>query len=83
MKHALKPAPNPRKATNISLDTELLREARELDVNVSRACEQGLAEEVRKRKWAKWQDENRKAIEAYNRRVEKHGLASRHFHKYD
>ncbi len=69
-----------RKATNISLDAKLLLEARELEVNVSRACEVGLADEVRKRRWAKWQEDNREAIEAYNQYVATHGLAAEHLY---
>ncbi len=69
-------SPAARKPTNISLDANLLRDAREFDINVSRACEQGLAEAVRERKWAKWQQDNREAIEAYNRYVATHPLAS-------
>ena len=71
-----------RRATNISLDSELLKDAREFNVNVSRACEQGLIEEVRKRKWAKWQQDNQGAIVAYNAYVEKHGLISEYFHDF-
>jgi antitoxin CcdA len=71
-----------RRPTNISLDSELLRDAREFNVNVSRACEQGLIEEVRKRKWAKWQEDNKGAIDAYNAYVEKHGLMSEYFHDF-
>lgn len=65
-----------RKPTNISLDAKLLSEARELDVNVSRACEVGLADEVRKRRWAKWQEDNREAIESYNQYVATHAMAA-------
>ena len=75
-------ATSTRKPTNISLDAKLLSEARELDVNVSRACEVGLADEVRKRRWAKWQEDNREAIETYNRYVATHGLASEYFHDF-
>ena len=71
-----------RRPTNISLDSELLKDAREFNVNVSRACEQGLAEEVRKRKWAKWQEDNRGAIDAYNAFIEKHGTMSEYFHDF-
>ena len=74
--------PVARRPTNVSLDSDLLRDARELGVNVSRACEQGLAEEVRKRKWAKWQEDNRESIEAYNRYIEKHGCMSEYFHDF-
>lgn len=76
-------SPTARKPTNISLDADLLRDAREFDINVSRACEQGLAQEVRKRKWAKWQEDNREAIEAYNRRVAQHGIASDYLYDFE
>ena len=64
----------PRRATNVSLDEELLREARELEVNVSRSAEEGLRAAVRKAKTLAWQRENAEAIEAANAWVEQHGL---------
>lgn len=63
-----------RKATNVSLDSDLLAEAKTLDINVSRACEEGLAKEVARARSDKWVEENREAIEASNAYVEKHGL---------
>jgi antitoxin CcdA len=39
--------PRRRKATNLSLDEKLVAEAKELGVNLSRACEAGLAAETR------------------------------------
>lgn len=74
--------PAPRRPTNVSLDAELLAHAKELGINVSRACEQGLAEEVRRRREQRWREENRDALEAYNARIEKYGLLSSHFHDY-
>lgn len=64
----------PKKATNVSLSAELVDEARTLGINVSEACQNGLATEVKKARWARWKDDNRAAIEASNDYVRKHGL---------
>jgi len=63
-----------RKATNISLDPDLLGQARELEVNVSRAAEDGVRLAVKKAREARWLAENAEAIESSNRWVEEHGL---------
>ncbi|MDZ3830608.1 MAG: type II toxin-antitoxin system CcdA family antitoxin [Sphingopyxis sp.] len=64
----------PKKATNVSLNAELVEEAKRLEINVSEACQSGLASEVKKARWAKWKEENRAAIDASNDYVRKHGL---------
>jgi antitoxin CcdA len=60
------PADRPRRATNVSLDPRLIEEARALDVNVSRACERGLIEQIGEARTARWLAENREAIAASN-----------------
>lgn len=70
---ARKTAPSKR-ATNISLRSDLIEEARRLNINISRACEQGLEEQVAKTRAARWLEENRDALESSNAYVEKHGL---------
>lgn len=64
----------PKKATNLSLNAELLTMARELGVNVSQTVEALLAEEVKRRCWAQWSERNREAFDADNARIAKHGL---------
>lgn len=64
----------PKKATNVSLSAELVEEAKRLGINVSEACQGGLAAEVKKAREAAWQVENHAAIEASNEYVRKHGL---------
>lgn len=64
----------PKRATNVSLPSSLIEEARRLNVNISQACERGLEDEVRKALREAWLDENREAIQASNAWVEKHGL---------
>jgi len=68
--------PAPKKATNLSINADLLREAKALDINLSQAFEAHLAELVKTRKQEKWLEENREAIAAYNRFVDEHGVFS-------
>jgi antitoxin CcdA len=64
----------PKKSTNLSINSDLLRQARELKINLSRTLEERLAEVLREERARRWQEENREAIEAHNRFVEKYGL---------
>jgi len=63
-----------RKATNVSLSAALVEEARELDINLSREFEEHLAALVRERRADRWRAENKKAIEAYVKFFERHGI---------
>jgi antitoxin CcdA len=63
----------PRRAANVTVNADLLRRARELDVNLSQTLETALIEAVRARARERWLAENREAIEAYNRHVDRHG----------
>jgi antitoxin CcdA len=63
-----------RRPTNVSLASDLIEEAKQLDINVSQACEKGLAAEVKKAREDKWIEENWEAIQSSNAYVEKHGL---------
>ncbi len=66
----------PKKPTNLSLSSDLLRQARELDINLSAELDAALAEIVRKRQAELWLEENRAAMDAYNAQVEKRGVFS-------
>ena len=66
--------PPPKKATNLTLDSSLIKEARALDVNLSRAAEGGLREAVRQARGDRWRAENAEAIASSNSWVEQHGL---------
>lgn len=63
-----------RRATNVSISAHLLDEARDLQVNISRAAEQGLARATAERRAALWLEENRAALESSNTFVEQFGL---------
>lgn len=63
-----------RRASNLSLDAGLIAEAKTLDINVSRAAEEGLARAVAAEKTRRWKEENREALESSNEYVRRHGL---------
>jgi antitoxin CcdA len=64
----------PKKATNITLSSDVLNEAKALGINISQACDQFLRELVRKEQGRRWQAENAEFIAAYNAGVERDGL---------
>ncbi len=66
----------PKKHTNLSINSDLLRQARESRINLSKVLEQRLIELLLETKRREWREANRDAIEAYNRRVEEIGLFS-------
>lgn len=66
----------PKKATNLSINSDLLRQAKELNINLSQQVESYLSELVRKAKEQQWLAENAEAIAAYNERMEKDGVFS-------
>ncbi|MEP4199178.1 MAG: type II toxin-antitoxin system CcdA family antitoxin [Aliishimia sp.] len=71
-----------RKPTNLSLDSLLLAEAKDLNINLSRAAEEGVRAAVAVAKAQQWQDENAAALESSNSYVEKHGLPLDRFRQF-
>lgn len=63
-----------KKATNLSLSVKVLEAARDMGINLSQTVDTLLADEVKRRYWAKWNEDNREAIAAYNERVAGHGI---------
>ena len=69
--------PNARKKpTNLSLNSDLLRQAKDLRINLSQTLERCLAQMLLDEKRRVWREENREAIEDYNRRIEEQGVFS-------
>ena len=72
----------PKKATNLSVNSDLLNQARALNINLSRLLEEQLAVLVLEAKRRRWQEKNRTAIEDYNKRVEKRGSFGDHNRRF-
>ncbi|HZE61018.1 MAG TPA: type II toxin-antitoxin system CcdA family antitoxin [Burkholderiales bacterium] len=65
-----------KKATNLSVDEQLLERAKQLRLNLSQVLETGLVEAIRHHEAQEWLKRNRAALEAYNEHVERHGVFS-------
>ncbi len=65
-----------KKATNLTINHDLLRQARELQINLSQTLEERLVEIIAQRRQEQWLAENRRALEEYNRRIEERGVFS-------
>lgn len=63
-----------RKSANLSLDSGLVSQARDLKINLSRAAEDGIGRAVKAEQERLWRLENAEAIAASNKYVEEHGL---------
>ena len=66
----------PKKSANLSINADLLQQAKQLNINLSQTLEQHLAEIIRQAQRSQWLAENKNALDEYNRRIEKHGTFS-------
>jgi antitoxin CcdA len=66
----------PKKPTNVSINSDLLSKARDMNINLSATLELALAEALKQKQRERWLAENQQAIEAYNEHVEKNGVFS-------
>jgi antitoxin CcdA len=64
----------PRRPTNVSLDRALVEEARAMGVNLSQACENGIAAQLARLRRERWLAENAAALESSNAHVDERGL---------
>ena len=71
-----------RKATNVSLSPELLEEAREYQINLSRAAEEGVRQALKLARREQWLKENAEAIEGWNKYIEANGLPLARFRMF-
>jgi antitoxin CcdA len=71
-----------RSKVNLSIDGAVVREARAVGVNMSRVAEAAIAEAARVERNRRWRAENRDALDAYAREVERDGLPLARFRSF-
>ena len=71
-----------KKATNLSINSDLLSKAKKLEINLSAALEQALEKELRAAERENWLKNNQKAIKSLNDLAEKNGLFSDHYRDF-
>lgn len=72
----------PKKATNLSINSDLLAKTRALNINLSATLEQALKRELAQAKAANWAKRNKAAIKAYNDFVEENGCFGDEFRNF-
>lgn len=71
-----------KKPTNLSLNKDLLVEARRLNINLSATLEKALAKEIQSLQRDEWLKNNKKSLEACNKLAEEKGLLSDSFRPF-
>jgi antitoxin CcdA len=63
-----------KRPINLSLTSKTVDMAKELGINLSQTVDAWLGEEVKRRYWEKWRDDNQAAMLEYNERIAREGL---------
>jgi antitoxin CcdA len=63
-----------KKPTNVSVNSDLIKKAKSLNINISAALEQKLIELIKQQQAADWLESNQAAITNYNQHVDEHGV---------
>ena len=63
-----------KKAVNLTLDTDLIAEAREFGTNLSQVLDGAVREAHREKRWAKWREQNKASIATSNAELERNGM---------
>jgi antitoxin CcdA len=65
---------SPKRAVNLTLSADAVDMAKKLGMNVSQTVDAWLTQEVKRRYWEQWREDNREAFAAYNARIAQEGL---------
>ncbi len=72
----------PKKPTNLSVNSDLLKKIKALNINLSATFEQALRAKLAETAANKWKQENQRAIEIYNDFVEENGLFADEYREF-
>ncbi len=72
----------PKKATNLSINSDLLKKSRAMKLNLSATLEQALEQKLAEAEAKAWAEENKAAIRAYNDFVDEHGCFGDEFREF-
>lgn len=64
----------PKRPVNLNANSDLIRTAKSIDINLSQVFEEAVYTTVKKQLEQKWLEENRGAIASYNSHIEEHGV---------
>lgn len=73
MRATSEPETQKRKPVNLTIREDVLKEAKALNLNASKAAESGILAAIKETRAQEWLRENSTALQAHNKRVEKGG----------
>lgn len=68
------PKHGPKRAVNVSVDADILKVAKEMDVNLSQALEDRLRQLTEPERIRRYREENKAFFESYNAYIERNGV---------
>ena len=71
--------PKPKRAVNLSVDAEILADAKAMNLNLSQILEDELRARVRQARIDRFSEENKATIEWHNRLIEENGVWSEEY----
>ena len=71
-----------KKATSLTINSDLIKIAKEYKINLSNLLETNLIELIKEKQAQQWQEENKEAIEEQNQRIKTRGLFSDSVRKF-
>ena len=71
-----------KKATNLTVNSDLLAKSRALKINLSATLEKALVVELKAAEAEQWKTKNRSAIQAYNEFVAEHGCLGDEYREF-
>ena len=72
----------PKKATNLSINSDLLNKSKALKINLSATLEQALKTKLAANEAENWAKSNQRAIKVYNNFVEENGCFADEFREF-
>jgi antitoxin CcdA len=72
----------PKRPVNLSVNQELLEQAKAAGIPLSQTLEEALVAKLKAKRQAEWRQENREGIAAYNQRIAENGTFSDEFRRF-
>jgi antitoxin CcdA len=66
----------PKKPTNLTINSDLLVKAKDLQINISAVLESALEETLKQKKQQEWLNQNTESIEGFNKSINDFGVFS-------
>ena len=71
-----------RTKVNLTIDSETLAQAKEMEINMSRVADEAIAKAAKAERERRWKEEHAEAFRRYNERIEREGVPLSQYRKF-